>query len=468
MKNKILNAIKSKIKTKTEDLITLCEENAKYNKEINAKIDSIIEQNKQTEAKLNSITNEINSIKDHLSDLQNLSILKILFPDIFENMLPDYSFLKNNNFLYNAMERSYFQSEECAKYRNILSSKLLDITEELYKVTGGITSIQSAQLRAEIIEKNINISNNIHTMCNRFLAAHSDEHNEFKLIYNEIQNGKPRNWSEYFYRRYFALCEAKNDKETAKKVFEYYLENFGIEKVKANLPLSSMAYDLGYQEEIFKKANFIYNHIRKSEKENLFAEIIKNKSIALVGNGPQQNGRKTGKEIDSHNIVIRFNRFANEEQYKEDLGEKTDIWVGFNKIPLTIRDTSNISYYILGTDIYNENTTHEANPDLWDNLYDFIEKGGKVLSYPYDIRKEVADLIHIPTSGFLMIYWIKKNKPEFDKSNCYAFAFLDENQTQDVGQTWVHFDQKNYKNVRMNHSLAKEKVLIDKILNTNT
>ena len=55
--------------------------------------------------------------------------------------------------------------------------------------------------------------------------------------------------------------------------------------------------------------------------------IFNNKSIAIVGNSPSLRGSKQGNQIDSHDIVIRFNdSIIHISEFKDDYGSKTDVW----------------------------------------------------------------------------------------------------------------------------------------------
>lgn len=57
-------------------------------------------------------------------------------------------------------------------------------------------------------------------------------------------------------------------------------------------------------------------------------KICKNKSIVLVGNGACLLNRNLGKTIDSYDLVCRMNYgAANIEEYKADVGKRTDIWI---------------------------------------------------------------------------------------------------------------------------------------------
>ena len=58
-------------------------------------------------------------------------------------------------------------------------------------------------------------------------------------------------------------------------------------------------------------------------------QLVKNKSVILVGNSVELMHHKHGKFIDSHDIVVRFGRAVDSiADDKEDiLGSKTNIWV---------------------------------------------------------------------------------------------------------------------------------------------
>jgi hypothetical protein len=52
----------------------------------------------------------------------------------------------------------------------------------------------------------------------------------------------------------------------------------------------------------------------------------RSKSVCVVGNSPCLLGLKRGREIDSHDFVMRFNNFET-LGYEQDTGRRTDIWV---------------------------------------------------------------------------------------------------------------------------------------------
>jgi len=421
------------------------------------------EQNKQATAQ-NSIENAIANLNQEILDIKNMLILKELFPNAIKNSLPNYEELEQNNYLSDALNRSYFQTSNEGSYlRKIFACRLEEIARSLKSVAGGITAKQYASILGGILHSGIKIDNIEQKFLYTSLASHCKDNPLYDVIKQEIHEGNFRNYGEYFWRLFLNLLIHQNDLEIAKKALKHYENKFGLNNIKNHLLLASLAYETGHKDDEFKYANTIYQSIKKSEEENLFENLITNKSIAIVGNGPQQNGKKTGKEIDSHDIVIRFNTYADDEKYFEDLGSKTDIWCNWILYPLSSHNIEKIKYIILATDIYTWQTLSPEAPGLWKELYDYIQSGGKILTYPYDQRKEVLDDIDSATSGFSMVRWIKKLKPDFKKTNCYGFSFTEDNLAECTKTTWHHFDGIQYQTNRMVHSLNKEKEILDKL-----
>jgi hypothetical protein len=65
-----------------------------------------------------------------------------------------------------------------------------------------------------------------------------------------------------------------------------------------------------------------------SHKEMNFEQLVEGKSVAVVGNASSLFDQKHGSEIDSHDIVIRFNKAAPVliKDCEETHGSKFDVW----------------------------------------------------------------------------------------------------------------------------------------------
>ena len=72
--------------------------------------------------------------------------------------------------------------------------------------------------------------------------------------------------------------------------------------------------------------------------------LVKNKTVAIVGNAKSIFDKKNGKEIDSHDIIIRFNRgFITKP---ESQGRRTDILILAVNLNLDEKSAFNSQYYV--------------------------------------------------------------------------------------------------------------------------
>jgi hypothetical protein len=136
----------------------------------------------------------------------------------------------------------------------------------------------------------------------------------------------------------------------------------------------------------------------------ILPDWFENKNVAVVGNAKSQLEKLQGEEIDSHEIVIRFNQNSamwNKGQFKEYFGEKIDVWalwhcydwrrfgIPFNGLLLH-----------LGEDHYDKSEG------------DYI--------FPLEKFRECQRLLkHIPSSGFLCLYMMAMCNPK--QVNIYGF-----------------------------------------------
>ena len=81
------------------------------------------------------------------------------------------------------------------------------------------------------------------------------------------------------------------------------------------------------KEYFYKFNNFFFTkHLQNLASEDNYAEIIRDKTIAIVGPASYLENSKLGKEIDSYDLVVRINRGIELiENYSSDIGFRTDI-----------------------------------------------------------------------------------------------------------------------------------------------
>jgi hypothetical protein len=64
-----------------------------------------------------------------------------------------------------------------------------------------------------------------------------------------------------------------------------------------------------------------------SARRAAFESHLRGRQLAIVGNAPSEVGLGRGEEIDSADLVIRFNNFSVANEHVADYGTRTDVWV---------------------------------------------------------------------------------------------------------------------------------------------
>lgn len=141
-----------------------------------------------------------------------------------------------------------------------------------------------------------------------------------------------------------------------------------------------------------------------------FKSFIKNKTIALVANSSDLLKRKSGLEIDSHDIVIRFNSY---NISKEHTGEKTTIHAS------VYLQNENLEKFVPIRFILSNNISNWGKKVS--NLNKF--KQGTILKYnhhtvlPYNFKDDEPT-----TTGFATLIFLLKIGG-YEKINMYGFDF---------------------------------------------
>ncbi len=256
--------------------------------------------------------------------------------------------------------------------------------------------------------------------------------------YNQLSNSFelverfPNIWSlidNKFWLIYISILYENHIFDKAESLLKDYYNKFGVLDIHRFLFVSKLAKSLSIENDNINKSLLIANKLDESIENNIFENLIKGKSVAVVGNGPQEIGKGRGKEIDSHDIVIRFNNF-NLEGFEEDYGIKTDIWASgvnvdsyYNNIPRNYSTLYCIEAYLYRAIL---------SDFILSNLY-FAYKHKNIYCFNIDMHivvKNVTNVNYLTTGGLLLfyIYFIKKNNNEkFNINNIYGFSFLDNN-----------------------------------------
>lgn len=219
---------------------------------------------------------------------------------------------------------------------------------------------------------------------------------------------------------YISCLLEKGKKEQALNALVKYASRYQYKDIERYLLVAQFAYMNNLRNEEIDKANFVYQKLEENRKNNVLAKLLENKTIAIVGNGPSEIGKSNGKEIDSHDIVIRFNNYRT-DGFEADYGSKTNIWA---------RGSG-------GNDVIDRKqkyqlVTWEADYSHWRVLYDYLDimyrqvKGGQLIyNFDYDCHLSLrnASGIDFPTTGLVLIWDIYQKLGSLDNVDFYGFSF---------------------------------------------
>ncbi|WP_300318999.1 glycosyltransferase family 29 protein [Idiomarina sp.] len=139
---------------------------------------------------------------------------------------------------------------------------------------------------------------------------------------------------------------------------------------------------------------------RQREADN-FSELqqrLSNASVVVVGNSPNLAEQTQGTQIDTNDIVVRFNQYASEHTRERDIGEKLDVWV---MAPGYQGPVPNNAEFVIVT-----------GPNmLWwqQNWHALQEHRGKIIGVPLEYWRQCVQLLAAPPSaGFLIVKLLKQ------------------------------------------------------------
>ena len=248
-----------------------------------------------------------------------------------------------------------------------------------------------------------------------------------------------------------------DDKVAAVDILKKYISIYGLKDIERYLPVADFAYKNGYESENIKKASFVFKKLDENRKNKLFEKLIEGKTIAVVGNGPSEIGKGKGKEIDSHDIVIRFNNYR-VEGFEQDYGSRTDVWIkcSSDDIKHEIKD-DNIELIV-----YEPDYMHHM---VIDGYLDVLNsKDISVDYFDFDDHFVLRKKLNIfPSTGLVAIEKIM-SKCNAASVDFYGFSFL-----QDVqdGYATHYFNDRVEAEARIrseHHSFDKETMYLKEML----
>jgi hypothetical protein len=335
------------------------------------------------------------------------------------------------------------------------------------------TKLNSLKVKLDKLEKEHNIQIFSFYNGNHFVKCTSLEDAFIRQIDSEVfyeicrKYFQFRDLSEYYPHEiliYIVSCLDTKKNEEAKNLLTNYVDLYGTSEICRFLPVARFAKAQGITDKNIEKSVIVFEELENSRKNKLFEKLLEGKSVAIVGNGPSEIGKGKGSQIDSHDIVIRFNNYKT-SGYEKDYGSKTNIWA---------RGSG-------GSDVINRKNhydlvTWEADYSHWNIRYDFldvmynqIKSGQSIYNFNYKNHKTLrqASNVDFPTTGMVLIWEIYQKLGLFKNIDFYGFNFCQEN--TDIYATH-YFKDRDYKETQKRsewHSLDKEAIFLKKLIGDN-
>jgi len=269
---------------------------------------------------------------------------------------------------------------------------------------------------------------------------------ELYRMSNSLYNWKnlnPHIWIIYL------SCLINNNSPKALDILKKYNYFYDKQFLHNCLPVAHFAHMNNITNKKIKIASHIYSELGKNRNNNELKKILEGKTIAIVGNGPSEMGKRKGTEIDNHDIVIRFNNYEL-KGFEQDYGSKTDIWCCNLNNDIKNRQ-ENFKMVLLPEEI-----SHKFISKL-EIFSEAMKKGSVIYNYGF---KELEGLTEIfyeqPTFGLRLIYGLSKLFSNFKNIDFYGFNFCKDNYDT---YTTHYFKSRNEDFEKLHNLLAETEYL---------
>lgn len=263
-------------------------------------------------------------------------------------------------------------------------------------------------------------------------------------------------WIEYI--QHLVLC---SDIEDALKELKQYKETYpNLKDIERFLFVANFACKSGISNNIIEKASDVYEELERNTNSDIFKQLINGKSVAVVGNGPSEVGKGSGAEIDSHDIVIRFNNYHT-KGFEADYGSKTTIHIK-GLAPDILHGIDDDGVQLINY------TLDPTKSMLLDGYLESMIEESKKYKIAY-FKEEVMQnaiknsTVAFPTAGFttLMYLFTNKEQENIKDIGCYGFSYK---QTAIDNKSSHYFEKRHFfKNLK--HDLVAEAMFLKKYLN---
>lgn len=260
-------------------------------------------------------------------------------------------------------------------------------------------------------------------------------------------------YDNYVWLIYLHSLIERNFLEKAKAFLKRYVQIWGLHDLEKILIVAEFTKNNNITNEKIEKSAKLSSYL----KESSISDYFKNKTIAIVGNSGCELGKNKGKEIDSHEIVIRFSNYPEDNKYFKDYGQKTSVWIRNLSIDAVQKDNLKRYEKIIQHGALVHRILSQRNLSQITKVFD--EVGNNFINIPeeyyYELNQKYS--IYRPTAGCILIWYLYKILGSFQNVDIYGFSFL----SKDYADTRHYFD--NVCKIDVNHDMKLEIDLLYKL-----
>jgi hypothetical protein len=206
--------------------------------------------------------------------------------------------------------------------------------------------------------------------------------------------------------------------------------------------LSTLPHD---EARYISRLNECFNRVHNDQPKFMAYLKKHKKNYVVIGNSPNSRGIKQGKEINTKGMVGRFNSFDTALERRNDVGQKTTVWVKSPTFEEVDRKLINEIDAVLIT-----GTNHlDRSPSAFDFFKDFLDRPDLIIAItPSDTyRKLSIELGAPPSGGIQFLSMVKETGGRINKRDIPGFSLTlpdalkgangEANQKQKYAHNWV-------------------------------
>lgn len=262
----------------------------------------------------------------------------------------------------------------------------------------------------------VKVRNELYNILNTFIGIRGKYIDDFIMNYLQRWFRFSNDWNQLWYLA-FIHYKTQSDPNFMGRIYESVSHANSLSSSVKNIPKVAVQFDNSYSSlnDYFRRSKIVEKFSLQFEKQ--FLNYIRNKSLAVVGNAPNEIGLAKGMEIDSHDIVVRFNNFSTEKTYIIDYGKKTNVWGITPSIEaLYYQDEFYNFEFVLTPDLsFNE------MPLRINIVYNYLISGGKFFKFnSINCRRRFN--INVPSVGLYFLNYLSEHLSEIGKISIYGFS----------------------------------------------